>query len=88
MSPATNITGWTLQLNISRNGIAILQNSTPSITDEVNGIFTFTLTAGQTGTTLGIDTFNFNVWRMDVGNETILAYGIVNVLPYSPPAPV
>jgi hypothetical protein len=87
MSPVTNITGWTLQLNIARNGTSILTNTDPSITDETNGIFTFTLTSTQTGVTMGVGTFQYNVWRTDVGSETLLAYGLLNVSNTVPPPP-
>lgn len=81
MVPATNITGWTLQLNIrSAFGGPALIVSTPAVVlDAVAGIFTFSLTSAQLGTVLGVGAFLYDVWRIDSGSEKRLVYGPLNI---------
>lgn len=78
MSPPTMIVGWTLQLNIRQNGILLLVVDYPAINDPINGVFSFPLASIQTGL-LGLGTNQYDVWRLDSGNQTQLAYGTILV---------
>lgn len=76
MSPATNISGQNFQLNVrDRNKAVLIASTVFSITDSVNGVFTMPLATSQTGTTLGIGDFDYDIWRTDAGFEKRLVYG-------------
>lgn len=81
MTPPTNITGWTLQLNIrTEDGTIVLQMTPPStIDDVVNGIFGFILTSAQAGG-MQVGDYKYDVWRIDAGFEKRLTWGTLTVL--------
>ena len=80
MSPATNIAGWTLQLNIRQGSTVILQATPPTINNATVGIFTFVLTSTQTGS-MTTGNYLYDIWRTDSGFETQLVYGGIYVSP-------
>ncbi len=73
MSPPTNISGWTLQLNIRRSYASmpplLIADMTPTIIDAATGVFSFSLTSLQAGVTLGPGSYACDIWRTDSGNE-------------------
>lgn len=79
MTPATDITGWTFQINVRRAGVVVLQSTTFVITDAANGVVSFTLTSAQTGAMSPGD-YDYDVWRIDAGNEKRLCWGTMIVL--------
>lgn len=74
--PSGGIAGWTLLCTVksSLTG-AVLTTSAGTVTDGPNGKFQVTLTRTQTGTTLGVGTWFYDVWRTDSGLQAQLAYG-------------
>ena len=81
----TNITGWTIQLNIRSEDegttTLLIQMTGPTITDNINGVFNFVLSSSQTGVTLGPGDFQYDIWRTDAGFEKRLTWGIMSILP-------
>lgn len=82
MTPATNVSGWTLVLNIRSTvqpGTLLLQLTSPIMEDAGVGIFYFTASSAQLGA-LGAGDFDFDVWRIDTANEKRLVWGPLNLL--------
>lgn len=76
MTPAADITGATFELNIRTPAqVVVLQSTTFTVTSLSAGIFYFTLTSAQTGTTIGVGDYRYDIWRTDSGNEKRLCYG-------------
>ena len=77
-SGGTNINGWTITLTIrsNANDAATVLSVTPAtITSAAGGIFALSLTSTQTKTTLGVNTFAYDVQRVDAGFESVLSIG-------------
>lgn len=87
MSPATDITGWTLQFtlkNTATDASALFTKTTTAgtitISDATNGIFAVTiLSANTSGLTSG--PYVYDVQRTDSGSRTPIVYGMLNLLP-------
>ena len=77
----TNITGWTLAFNISRQPgqTVILGPLTPTVTSAANGEYEVELTAAQTAT-LSVGRYYWDVWRTDSGDEDPIATGMLEVV--------
>ncbi len=76
MTPAEDITGQTFQLNIrKKDGTVVLQSTSFTVITAETGIFKFQLTKAQTGVTIGVGDFDYDVWRTDSGSEKQLVYG-------------
>jgi hypothetical protein len=86
MSPATNITGWTLAFTVKQkygDAIAVVSKSTSSgitITDAVNGVFTVTIASADTNL-LDQQGYVYDIQRTNAGNRTVLAIGNLTLLP-------
>ena len=87
MDPAQAITGWALAFYVRARpeyGAAPLVTRTTAaggvtITDGPGGVFSVTVPAATT-LALPISRYRFDVWRVDSGYETVLAYGPCDVL--------
>jgi hypothetical protein len=86
MSPATNITGWSLQFTVRKNfgdATALITKTIGSgitVTDLTNGIFKIAVANADTsGLTPGA--YVYDVERTDSGNRTVLTTGYLNILP-------
>ncbi len=90
---AEDITGWGLQCEIGPAGpptypaqtvLLTLGNVSPdtgiAITTALSGLFSITITSAQSKS-LGVGKFPYNVWRTDTGDEDLIAYGTITVLP-------
>ena len=84
MSPATNITSWTFVFTAKDKlgGTQALQKTNASFTiaDALNGVFRFTLSATDTGTTLSVRTYVYDIQRTNSGSATVLVTGNLKVL--------
>lgn len=81
MTPATDITGQNFQLNVRRrgDGAIAIQSTTFNVVDVVNGVFNFPLSSAQTGVTMGVGDYDYDVWRIDAGFEKRLTWGTMTV---------
>lgn len=76
----TSLSGWTtitLRIRERFNGAAVL-TKTATVTDAVNGVFTFTIAAADTTEPT---TYEYEIQRGDSGSSIVLARGIWQVLP-------
>lgn len=80
MTPAEDITGQTFTLTVRNpaNEVLLTVTSFTAVTLST-GVFYFTLTAAQTGTTLGPGDYLYDVWRTNPGSEKRLVYGVLSV---------
>lgn len=78
-----DVTGWTIQLIITRNTYdsTTLVTKNATLVTPAQGAISFTLTAADTGTTLGIGDFWYRVERVDSSADTVLSDGILSVKP-------
>lgn len=75
MKPAAQA-GTNYELHVrSRPAAALLKTVVGSVIDASNGVVDFLLTSADTGTDIGIGSFDYDIWRIDAGNETRLVYG-------------
>jgi hypothetical protein len=88
MSPAVNITGWSLAFTVKRaygDAAALLSKTTAAgitITDAANGVFRVTLASADTNNaTVGAGAYVYDVQRTDSGFRTVLCLGTLTVLP-------
>jgi len=87
MSPATNITGWSLAFTVRKNYgdpnpalIAKTVGAGITITNATNGVFTIAIARADTASlTPGV--YVYDVQRTDAGNETVLTIGYLTILP-------
>lgn len=80
MDPATDITGWSLKLNVrNKDGDSLIASITFTVESAGLGIASFPLSSSDTGTTLGIADFDYDIWRIDAGFEKRLVYGELSV---------
>ena len=82
MTPRVDITGWNIQftvVNQFNNSIKILQVAGIAISAPL-GKFNVTLSNIQTEV-IDPDTYQYDVWRIDSGNERILSIGQFIVTP-------
>lgn len=78
MDPVENITGWTLEFNV-RSAASVVIQKTPVVTSGPAGTFTVSLVDADTNhLTPGV--FMYDVWRIDVSTERILAVGNFTLL--------
>lgn len=80
---AAAITSWNIAFNVKQfhGDSTALLTLAGSITDATNGVFTVSLTATHTGTTLSaLQSYVFDVWRTDSGSETMMAFGTLTLL--------
>ena len=78
----TTIVDWTLVFSVKRfhTDTSPLFTVTPTLTDTTNGVFTVALTAAQTLTTMQyLQSYPFDVWRVDSGSETLLTFGSIDL---------
>src|SRR5262249_27360661 len=86
MTPATNITGWSLQFTLRKqygDSTALITKTTGAgitITDATNGVFKVTLPSADTQA-LDLRAYVFDIQRTDAGNRTVLTIGNTTVLP-------
>jgi hypothetical protein len=86
MSPATAISGWTLQFTLRTqygDPTALVTKTIGSgiaITDPVNGIFTVSLASADTAD-LGLRAYVYDIQRIDSGARTVLTIGNLTILP-------
>ena len=75
MSPVVDISGWTLAFTVARkkNYATKVLTKTPTILTGASGTFRQSLTATETDLTP--DDYWFDVWRIDVGVEEMIAAG-------------
>jgi hypothetical protein len=86
MTPATPITGWTLQFTVRKQygDLTALVTKTIgagiTITDATNGVFKITLASADTS---GFDlrAYVYDIQRIDAGNRTVLTIGNLTLLP-------
>jgi hypothetical protein len=78
ITPVQDISGWTLEFHVRNKDNTLLLSRAGVLTDPVNGAATFTFTSSETGTTLGFDDFDYDVWRIDAGFAKQLTYGELN----------
>ena len=86
MSPATGISGWSLQFTLRKN----YGDPTPlltktigagiTVTDAVNGVFTIALANADTAN-LAPGAYVYDIERTNAGNRTVLTIGVLNILP-------
>jgi hypothetical protein len=86
MTPATNITGWTLQFTVRKSygdSTALITKTIGAgitVTDSTNGIFTVAIASGDT-TNLDQRAYVFDIQRTNGGNRTVLTIGNLTLLP-------
>jgi hypothetical protein len=86
MSPATTITGWTLQFTLRKqfgDATALVTKTIGSgitVTDATNGVFTVSLASADTSG-LDLRAYVYDIQRTDSGNRTVLTIGNVTLLP-------
>jgi hypothetical protein len=86
MSPATNITGWTIKFTVRKNyndPTALITKTVGSgitVTDATNGVFTITIASADTSG-LDLRAYAFDVQRTSAGNRTVLTIGNLTLLP-------
>ena len=86
MTPATAITGWTLQFTLRKqygDATALVTKTTGAgitITDATNGIFKVTLASADTAG-LDLRAYVYDIQRIDSGNRTVLTIGNLTLLP-------
>jgi len=86
MSPATNITGWTLQFTVRKaygDAAALITKTTGAgitITDATNGVFTVSIASADT-LDLEQRAYVFDIQRTNSGNRTVLTIGNLTLLP-------
>lgn len=85
LTPPTNITGWSLTFTVKNNlgGTTEVTKDNGgtggiSITSAGNGIFTVTILRSDT-TGLAIQAYVYDIRRTDSGNNTVLAFGCINL---------
>ena len=77
MTPPSSIAGWTILLTVKRGGTVYI--SEPAIImDAGAGTFRFDLTAVDTAG-LPVGNYQYDVWRMDAGQERVMAVGLFAV---------
>lgn len=81
MSPATDVTGHTWQLNIRSAGTVVLQKTTFTVENTSSGIFKVTVTSAETALFSIGAIYDYDIWRTNSGSEAQLAYGMLEVLP-------
>jgi hypothetical protein len=83
MSPATNITGHTFQLNIRSAGVVVLTklNATFTIENAATGIFSTTVTSAETAALDPKGIYDYDIWRTNSGGEAQLALGNLEIIP-------
>jgi hypothetical protein len=89
LSPATNITGWTLAMTARKQygGDVVIGKNTSNgmtITNAAAGVFTVAILDTDTEN-LATGAYVYNVLRTDAGAETLLSEGILNLRPTSKP---
>lgn len=88
MSPATNISGWSLSFTVKRalaDTSALISKTTASgitIADAANGVFRIAIASANTNNAnVGPGAYTYDVQRTDSGFRTVLAIGTLTVLP-------
>lgn len=86
MSPATNITGWTLAFTVRKSygDASALMTKTSgagiTVTDATNGVFKVAI-ASADSTGLEQRAYVFDIQRTDSGSRTVLTIGTLTLLP-------
>lgn len=86
MTPATSISGWTLQFTLRKqygDTVALITKTIGSgitVTDAGNGVFKIAL-ASADSSALDLRAYVYDIQRTDVGNRTVLTIGNVTLLP-------
>jgi hypothetical protein len=79
MTPATDITGWTITFTLRRHATdaAVLLQKSCGVFDAVNGKFQLALSKAET--TLGAGDYVYDIQRVDSGSEAVLSIGRFHV---------
>jgi hypothetical protein len=86
MTPATNITGWTLRFSLKKqyaDAAALITKSSGAgltITDAANGVFKVTLTSADSAA-LDLGNYVYDIQRIDSSSRTVLTIGNLTILP-------
>ena len=85
MTPLTDITGWTIEMNVKYDATdtAVLLTIAATITTAAAGIFTVNLTSAQTKTlytSAGGRPLAYDVQRTDAAAEAVLSIGSLSIL--------
>ncbi len=78
----TSISGWTTLFSCKRfhTDASPLFTVVPSLTNTATGILTVALVPAQTLTLMQyLQSYPFDVWRVDSGSETLLANGVIDL---------
>ena len=87
MTPVENITGWTLQLTVTRalGSVTKVIQKTGEIISGAAGTFRFILVT--TDTDVAPEVYQYDVWRTNAGNERLLAIGTFTIADQSRKTP-
>jgi len=72
-----DITGWTLTVTI-KNPIGTTVTLAGTVVSGTAGTYRWTITAANT-VTLGVNDSKIDVWRTDVGSETLMGLGTFSI---------
>ena len=83
LSPVVDITGWTLSMVVRKQyGATAAMTIAGVITGATTGVFTFAIADTDTEN-LDTGAYVYDVLRTTAGSETVLASGILNIMPTS-----